>query len=231
MIIFSSAFSVTASETLGLFLTYGRRARYWTSIGCGRGYPCFTEKRLQRGKQAHKQRHLQKTRKQIHQSSSMAKPKTQDSTQWSQVGNLSTKSGGGRGGGRWNSKLALSKTLYLPHRRSGTLTELQWQLLLVKKKARWSAMLLMATCFPTPLPTPQPLPGGHGAPLSCPSPRTFSSLPTKHTGLSMNCVSMLALTRALGSSITSTMIVPPTLGASETAELGLTPSRPPRQLT
>lgn len=58
-----------------------------------------SEKRLQHGKQAHKQRRLQKTRKQIHQSSGMAKPQTQDSTQWSQVGNLSTKSrawGGGR---------------------------------------------------------------------------------------------------------------------------------------
>lgn len=176
-------------------------------------------------KQAPKQRRLRKTRKQIHQPS-MAKPKTQESGARMLIFQLNPE---GRGG--WNSKLAVSKTLFLRHRRSGTLTELQWQLLLVKNKARWNAMLLMTTCCPPPLPTPPPLPGGHGAPLSCPSPRTFSSLPTKHTGLSMNCVSMLALTRALGSSIMSTMIVPPTPGASETAELGLTPSRPPRQHT
>lgn len=53
-------------------------------------------------------------------------------------------------------------------------------------------------------------PDGHGAPPPkkprAVSARTFSSLPTKQTGWSMNWASMLALMRALGDSITSTMI-------------------------
>lgn len=48
--------------------------------------------------------------------------------------------------------------------------------------------------------------------------RTFSSFPTKHTGRSIYCANMLALTRAFGSSIMSTMILPPTLTTRRKAD-------------
>lgn len=111
---------------------------------------------------------------------------------------------------------------FLPHQRSGTKIELQWlsrgKALFVKTKASWRATLLKGYLLPTSAPYSAAIPEWPGPVLSPEPTRTFSSFPTKHTGRSIYCVNMLALTRAFGSSIMSTMILPPTLTTRRKAD-------------